>query len=353
MSARAAAYPSLGHLMTLSDDVGVIQHAIYDVPNRATGYCTDDVARGFMVALRAAEHGPDREAATRLVETYLAFLHDAQLPDGRFHNLMGYDRNWQDLGGSEDAFGRAVWALGFGLRYAGREGWRAVCRQLFERAFARLDEPRHLRPIAYCMLGLTYALENGKDETTLKSALARLSEALVRAYEEHRAPAWSWFEETMTYDNARLPEALLRAGSALRNRRLIDVGTQSLAYYETVVVESRIFVPIGNDGWYTRGGGRARYAQQPLEAAALVDAALAARAAVGDPRYEALARIGLDWFLGRNSAGAYMVSETGGCRDGIDRHGVNQNMGAESTLAYLWSAMALARAASEVVPIAR
>lgn len=341
--------PSLAHLATLSDDVGVLQHAFHDVPRRSAGYCTDDVARAFMVALEAGAGEPG--LARRLAGTYLGFLYDAQLPDGQFHNFMGYDRNWQDLAGSHDASGRAVWALGYGLRYAPGNGWRAVCLGLLQRAVGCLDAFGHLRPRAYAIVGLAHAAEADAGGLVIREALATLSAGLVRAYEEHRGEGWSWFEDTMTYDNARIPEALFHAGRVLRDGRLIEIARESLSCYESIVIEDGMFVPIGNDGWHPRGGPRARYGQQPLEAAALVDAALAARTVLGDPRYEALARIALDWFHGRNTDGAVMVTAQGGCRDGIDAHGVNQNMGAESTLAYLASTFAVMRATTEVVPI--
>lgn len=256
---------------------------------------------------------------------------------------MGYDRNWQDVVGGRDALGRAVWALGTGMRFAPRASWRRVCRILFERAFPHLRELTDLRPRAYAVLGLVQALAAGGPESSRwRDALAGEAAVLTAAYAEHRRPGWAWLEETMTYDNARLPEALLRAGEALGDTAIVRAGEECLAFYESVVVEGDLFVPIGNDGWFSRGGKRARYAQQPLEAAALVDAALAARDVLGDPRYEALARTGFEWFLGRNVAGAVMADERGGCRDGIDASGVNDNMGAESTLSYLAAALAFA-----------
>lgn len=346
--------PSLAHLVALTDDVGIIQHATYDVPNRSTGYCTDDVSRAFMVALAAAEADAEPERALRLAGTYLAFLHDAQCADGRFHNFMGYDRNWQDAVGGGDAFGRAVWALGYGMRHAPRESWRRVCARLLRHALPqiRVAGP-HLRPYAYALLGLAHAYQAGdRADFTIRELIAWLAERLLDSYEEHRAADWCWLEGALVYDNARLCEALLRAGEALDDPALIDAGAATLRFYAGVVIEDGIFVPIGNDGWYVRGGRRARYGQQPLEAAALVDAALAAFAVASDPEAPALVRAGHEWFLGRNSAGAVLV-EGGGCCDGIDAGRVNPNMGAESTLAYLASAFAVAGATSKVVPLAR
>ncbi|MGB8205093.1 MAG: hypothetical protein WCE83_10490 [Candidatus Baltobacteraceae bacterium] len=345
--------PSLEHLIALSDDVGIVQHAVWDVPNRSTGYCTDDVARAFMVALAAAKVGSQREEALRLARRYLAFLIDAQLPDGRFHNFMSYDRAWLDDVGTQDANGRAIWALGYGLRFAPRESWREVCRAALERALPHVPELDHVRSRVYAALGLTHAVRAGGSAAAGLPVLLRgLGEDLRERYERAAAPGWDWFENSLTYDNARLPEAALRIGMVLEDRALVDLGLKTLRFYESITIEEELFVPIGNAGWYVRGASRARYGQQPLEAASLVDAALAAQAASGDARYGRLASIGLGWYGGRNSRGTAMVV-AGGCFDGLEEGGPNRNMGAESTLAYLASALALADPATKVARDAR
>jgi hypothetical protein len=339
-------YPVLDHLKTLTDDVGVIQHAVHDVPKRATGYCTDDVARAFMVAVAAGERRELRDDATKLAEIYLAFLYDAQIPDGRFHNFMGYDRRWLDLVGTQDTFGRALWALGFGMRYAPRDSWRRVCSLMLDRAFPIVATIEYTRSRAYAIIGIAHAFEaRRREDAVLGHALRCEAEALAQLYEQNASADWEWFEDVMTYDNARLPEALLRAGTILADERFVRIGRQSLRFYEGVTIEDRIFVPIGNQGWYQRGGVRARFGQQPLEAAAVVDATLVAG-------HFGIAAIAHDWYFGRNSLGALLVTN-GGSRDGIDDHGISTNMGAESTLAYLASAIALAQARGEKLNQAR
>ncbi len=346
-------YPVLDHLVTLTDDVGVIQHAVHDVPARSTGYCTDDVSRALIVALAASADAEQHETAIRLAERYLAFLYDAQLPDGRFHNFMGYDRRWLDIVGTQDSFGRALWAAGFGMRYAPRDSWRRVCEIIFERALGIVATLEHVRSRAYAILGMVHArIAGGADEATLSHAIRCEAEALAQAFEENADADWRWFEPILTYDNARLPEALLRAGALLEEERFVRIGLDALHFYENVTVDDRIFVPIGNQGWYPRGGTRARFGQQPLEAAAMVDAALCAADISRDPHYDALAELAGDWYFGRNSFGALLVTN-GGCRDGIDDHGISANMGAESTLAYLLSATALAEPRARKLRIAR
>ena len=345
--------PVLDHLVALSDDVGIAQHAIYDVPNRREGYCTDDVARAFIVAVAASEHGRDRETALRLGHTYLAFLLDAQRDDGRFHNFMSYGRAWLDEAGTPDSNGRAIWALGFGARFASRESWRLICTHRIERALPNVAHLEHVRSKAYAALGLVHAFDaSHRRQRAIESSLREIASDLTARHSAYATADWDWFENELTYDNARLPEALLRIGTVLEDRAIVALGVRTLAFYESLCIEDGTFVPIGNAGWYRKGGTRARYAQQPLEAASLVDVGLAAEAATGDRRYRRLAEAGLEWFYGRNSRGVVMTA-SGGCFDGLEEISVNRNMGAESTLAYLASAFALVQPGIEVLRIAR
>ena len=338
----------------MTDDVGIIQHATFDVPNRSTGYCTDDVSRAFMVAIAASGHDKLRERALRLGRTYLAFLVDAQMEDGRFHNFMSYARDWLDAVGTDDSNGRAIWSLGYAARYAPLASWRKISLDLLERAMPHARNFPFVRSRVYAALGLSSAYAAGiGDLGTCAALLRNVADDLVARHEAVADAGWDWFEDALTYDNARLPEALLRIGTVLDHRPYVDLGLRTLAFYESIVVENGTFVPIGNDGWYPRGGPRARHGQQPLEAAALVDAALAARAATGDPRYDRLAELGLDWFAGRNSLGAVMATREGGSYDGLEERSTNGNMGAESTLAYLASALAFAPARSDALRLVR
>jgi hypothetical protein len=339
---NASKLPPLDHLIALTDNTGVIQHAVETVPDRATGYCTDDVARAFMVALQRLQIVQGDEAATRLAGTCLAFLQDAQLGDGRFHNFMSFDRSWLDEVGTHDSVGRALWALGYGVRYAPTEGWRRVCRTLLDRGMRTLDWLHYTRSQAYAALGLAHAHATLK-EPIYAAPLRFLADGLTDRFDTREDGAWAWFEDEMTYDNARLPEALIRAGHQLSDAKSGDVGLVTLAFYESVTIENGIFVPIGNQGWYRRGGPRARYAQQPLEAVSLVDAELAALDASGDVAHLAVAELGLAWYYGKNTVGTTLAAADGGCHDGLEEDGANRNMGAESTLALLSAAYAVAQ----------
>jgi hypothetical protein len=350
---NAKSYPMLDHLVALTDDTGLIQHASHDIPNRGTGYCTDDIARGLIVAVNASRRAATEVIGKRLVTTYLSYLHDSQMHDGWFHNFMGYDRTWQDRRGTGDSFGRALWGLGFCMRYAPRESWRRIAGRLVTAGMRHVDDLDHLRSRAYAALGLMHALEAPEaDGPTLSSLLKRALVPIAQGFAEHAGPDWRWCEGVMTYDNARLAEVLIRGGQALDDSQMTAAGLEMLDFYAGVVIEDGVFVPVGNDGWYPRGGTKARYGQQPIEAAGMVDASLSAQSAVPDASHLRNAEIAFEWFFGANSAHATLVSN-GGCCDGIDAGGLNPNMGAESTLAYLQSAMAIAKPSAARLQIVR
>jgi hypothetical protein len=348
---RATGFPALDHLVAMTDDVGVFQHARHDIPNRHFGYCTDDVSRALIVAIEASRNRTTETGAARLVTTYLGFLHDAQQNDGWFHNFMGYDRRWQDTRGTEDSFGRAMWGLGHAAARAPRESWRTVAREAFERGLPHVAALPHVRSRAYAGLGILARLD-ADPSAPLALVLRAAAEPIAAAYRANASPGWAWCEDMMTYDNARLCEVLVRAGSRLGDEAMLDAGLSMFRFLASIVIEGGMFVPVGNDGWYPRGGTRARYGQQPLEAAAFVDAALAVHAVTGDPADRTLADLAGAWFLGRNTHEASLVSG-GGCRDGIDVTGASDNMGAESTIAYLMSAIALANERRNDLRIAR
>jgi hypothetical protein len=348
---RAAGFPALDHLVAMTDDVGLFQHARHDIPNRSFGYCTDDVSRALIVAIEAARHRATEVTGAKLTTTYLGFLNDAQQNDGWFHNFMGYDRRWQDTRGTEDAFGRAMWGLGSAAAHSPRDSWRKVARTMFDRGLDHVGELPHLRSRMYAGLGIV-ALAAAEPDERLDAALRATVAPIVAAYRATAEPDWRWCQDTLTYDNARLCEVLVRAGVWLRDDDLVAAGCEMFAFLSSVVIEDGIFVPVGNDGWYPRGGVRARFGQQPLEAAAFVDAALAVYGVTGDSSDRELATTAGAWFFGRNTHDALLVSN-GGCRDGIDVDGPSDNMGAESTLAYLMSAISLAEQRRSGLRLAR
>lgn len=295
-----------------------------------------------MVVLAMLRLEPLHQAARRLASTYLAFLCDAQMPDGRFHNFMSFQRTWLDDVGTQDSFGRAIWSLGYGMHRAPRESWKQLCAAMIQRSLPAAGHLQYLRSQAYAIIGLSLAAQSGVgDRSECERVVRLLADVLKNAYFKHSKADWQWFEDSMTYDNARLSQALIQAGVLLGDTELTAIGLRTLSFYESVVIENGMFVPIGNAGWYERNGQRARFGQQPLEAAALVDGALAAYDASSERAFLTLADLGLNWFYGHNTSAAVMV-DGGGCKDGIDEVTVNCNMGAESTIAYLSAALALA-----------
>ena len=341
-------WPAIDHLLAMTDDVGLFQHATLDVPNRAFGYCTDDIARALIVACDAAERQGDDPAVSALVPTYLAFLNDARIPAGGFHGFMGYDSRWQDQAGTSDQVARALWGLGYAEGRAARETWRVLAGALRRHALEGVPKLTHIRSRAYAAIGLAHALAaRPDDELVVRTQLDALAASIVDDVERHRSPDWVWCEDVMTYDNARIPEALLRAGAALGSTRYCEVGLAILHFYADAVIVDGRFEPVGNDGWYPRGGPKARFGQQPLEAAALVDAAFVALDMTDDERWRRVAEVAHGWFLGGNVHGVVLATE-GSCGDGLEATGVNPNRGAESTLSWLMSAITMAKRSSTV-----
>lgn len=331
-------YPelTLAHMVRLTDDTGIIQHAKYHLPNRATGYTTDDNARALLTAVEAYQ-ATGNEEALQLAEVYLTFLHYAQLPSGRFHNFMHYDRTWADKVGSQDAFGRAVWALGGTAAALPGKGSGALARELFLRALPWTVRLKALRAQAFSLLGLVEYL-GAYAEPPVKSAAATLAQKLVAAYHREASQDWAWFEDRLTYSNGVLPGALLAAYRRLGGHELLEVGERALAFLTDVLWRGHYFKLVGCHGWYIKGGEPAAWDEQPEDAGCLVLAYSEAYRATGSAMYKKRAEAAFEWFLGRNARGEPLYNPaTGGCHDGLTATGVNANQGAESLLAFLLS----------------
>ncbi len=327
----------LDHVRRLTDDTGMVQHAVFTVPNYHEGYTTDDNARALRMAVLLEALGEGDAGAHELAVRYLAFLWYAFNPKtGRFRNVLGYDRRWREEVGSEDSHGRALWALGTVMHRSARRGLRGVAGRLFDQALPEALKLQSPRAWAFSILGLYEYLQAFPGSREALRACEELAGRLLALHERHRAPDWPWFEDALTYDNATLPHALLLAGQALKRDELIDVGLEALGWLCGVQrAEEGHFVPIGNRGFYRRGGERARFDQQPLEAHATVAAALTAYRLTGEARWHEEAHRAFDWFLGRNDLGLALYDpRSGGCYDGLQPDRVNENLGAESTLAF-------------------
>ena len=327
---------SLDYLRALTDDVGIIQHAAFGIPDRAHGYCTDDAGRAMAVALRATRvlpRDPALQEQTRtLTRTYLAFLLHAQRPDGSFHNFMGFDRRFLDDGGGEDTTGRALWGLGAAAAWAPSEPMRALARQLTERAMN--VELTHPRAMAYAVVGLHRYLTAYPGADAARTRLATHADNLVARFEAHKGDDWRWFADRLTYANALLPHALLLAAETLGDERLRTVGLDALTFLSDVSFREGYYDAVGNHGWWERGMPPAPFDQQPIEAGYMADACKTAWEATGDRQWAHRAVVSAEWFHGRNRLGAALFDvESGGCYDGLGAHGVNLNQGAESSVA--------------------
>jgi glycosyltransferase involved in cell wall biosynthesis len=330
----------LDHLHRLTDATGILQHATHTIPNFAEGYCTDDNARALILTVHLDELGRTGAELDRLATRYAAFLQAAFNPEAkRFRNFLGFDRRWLEEVGSEDSHGRALWALGTCVGRSQRRDTPAWAAALFERALPAVLDTTSPRAWAFGLLGIREYLRRFGGDRHITQTGDALTARLIDLYDRTAAPDWSWFEEILSYDSARLPQALIAAGRASGNARAVEVGVHTLGWLVTVqTAPQEHFRAIGNDGFYRKGHARARFDQQPVEANATVSACLEAYRATQDPVWVAEARSAFEWFLGRNDLGQDLYDPTtGGCFDGLQEDRVNRNQGAESTLAFLLS----------------
>jgi len=330
----------LDHLARLTDATGMFQHATHTIPNFAEGYCTDDNARALLLTVLLEELGQGGTQVHRLATTYAAFL-QAAFDRGRrrFRNFLDFDRRWLEEVGSEDCHGRALWALGTCVGRSRRPDLPSWAASHFELALPAILETTSPRTWAFALLGIREYLRRLGGDRLSAQARDTLTARLIDLYERTATPDWPWFEEVLSYDVARLPQALIATGRDGCNARALEVGLHALGWLVTVQrAPQEHFRAIGCNGFYRKGHKRARFDQQPIEANATVSACLEAYRATQDPAWMNEARSAFEWFLGRNDLGQDLYDPgTGGCCDGLQEDRVNRNQGAESTLAFLLS----------------
>lgn len=335
----------LDHLRRMTDTTGIIQHAIFIVPNFSEGYTTDDNARALITAIQLEVMGNEESRqAHGLASVYLAFLWHAFNPDTRrFRNLLSYDRRWLEESGSEDSHGRAIWGLGTVLGRSRRQGLRGPANRLFELSLPSVLEFTSPRAWAFTLHGIVDYMTGFSGDRVARNVMETLAERLLKLHQEHSAPEWPWFEPIVSYCNAALPQALFTCGRLMQRADMERAGLDALEWLiSTQKSEEGHFVPIGSNGFYERGGERNRFDQQPVEAHATVSACLEAHTLTGDRKWMKEAQRAFDWYLGRNDLRASVYDPaTGGCRDGIHPDRVNQNQGAESTLSFLQALLEL------------
>lgn len=327
----------LDHLFKMSDHTGIFQHAIYNVPNYHEGYCTDDNARAFIFTVLLEEMSIAPPEIDRLASSYLAFLWYAfDANTSRFRNFMNHQREWIERAGSEDSHARALWAVGTALGRSHNVGHRNLCGLLFQRGLppvARFSSPRAW---AFALLAIHEYLRTFSGDRTVSLMRDVLAGQLVDLFRANATPGWQWFERIATYDNAKLSHALILSGHWTSQGEMFDIGLTSLRWLlEAQTAEGGHFAPIGCHGFWSQGGEKARFDQQPLEAHAMVSACLEAFSLTRDDYWLSGARRCFEWFLGRNDLGLPLHDPTtGGCRDALLQDHLNQNQGAESSLAF-------------------
>ena len=329
------------HMLRMTDDTGMLQHAIFSVPNTREGYTTDDNARALIVSTLLDEFPAHagRLEYPNLSHRYLAFLWYAFHADtGRFRNFLGYDRKWLEDVGSDDSHGRALWSLGRVLGHSRDAGLRAAAGRLFEAAVPATLSFTSPRAWAFCILGMQAYLDWFPGDRAIQGARNTLANRLLDIYERSRAENWHWFEKSLSYSNARLPQALILVGWRSDDQRMIQAGMESLKWLvgEQHRGSEEVFVPIGSSGFFAEGGEKARFDQQPVEACATISACLEVYRLTHRRYWLEEAQNVFRWFLGKNDLQAPLYdATTGGCRDGLHPDRVNENQGAESTLSFL------------------
>ena len=333
----------LDHLRNMTDETGILQHAIFTIPNYHEGYTTDDNARALIVSTLLEHVGKDE--SFELASRYLAFIWYAYSAEtGRFRNFMSYQHTWLETVGSDDSHGRALWALGTVLGRSHTPALQNMAGWLFEQALPAILDTGSPRAWALALIGIHEYVRRFAGDRRASQIQEELSQRLLTLYQHCRSDDWRWYEEGLSYCNAVLPHASLICGQSIQSKAMIEAGLESLAWLSNIQRAGRggHFVPIGSNGFYSKGGECAHFDQQPVEGQATVSACLEAYRVTQDDCWRKEARRAFEWFLGRNDLNLSIYDPTtGGCRDGLHPDRLNENLGAESTLAFLQSLLEL------------
>jgi glycosyltransferase involved in cell wall biosynthesis len=341
LAKRPAGLPevNLAHLRLMTDATGVLQHAAFSIPRYDHGYCLDDNARALLLMALVEDAGTEDGRDIRaLAAHYLAFVsHAFDQAHGRFRNFMSYSRQWIDECGSEDCHGRGLWAVGAVVGRSTDPGRKSLAGDLFHGGLPAVSSFTSPRAWSYALLGIDEYLRAFQGDSSVQSVRKGLAERLLDLFRRASGPAWPWFEDRVTYCNARLPQALLVSGAWMQREDMTAAGLQSLEWLASIQrSKDGYFAPIGSNGFYRKGAATAAFDQQPVEACAMVSACLEAYRITGDRRWTDRAHLAFDWFLGQNQLQQSVYDPTtGGCRDGLHADRVNENQGAESTLSFL------------------
>ncbi|MEX0654471.1 MAG: glycosyltransferase family 4 protein [Phycisphaeraceae bacterium] len=333
----------LDHLTMLSDDVGIMRHAKFTIPDRHSGYATDDNARALVTVLLAQDHvrytsGVNLDA---MLCRCLSFLdHALDTRSGRFRAVMRYDRTWHgDDEHSEDVHARTIWALGEAVARCQVRGHRTLAANLFQRSVDACEKFKHPLAWADALIGIHAYLRRFSGDTHARRIRESLAERLLDRFKQNAGDDWAWPTNEVTYTAARLPHALLLSGRWMFNDEMIQTALHSLEWLWQVQTGAQgQFAPVGTEGHFPRGGVKARFAQQPIEAYVTLDACLEAFRVTDDKQWPERAHRCLTWFLGDNDLRLPLYDHTtGGCHDGLHAQGLHENQSAQATLAWLLS----------------
>ena len=338
---------SLNHINRLTDDTGIIQHAKFGIPNLKEGYCLDDNSRALLMVLMAYRQMKDIRAL-ELSPIYLSYIHYMQNKDGTFRNFLSFSRNYLDELGSEDSFGRTIWALGYLMGNAPNDAYYQTGRLVFFNAAPNFEKLKSIRSIANTMIGVCYYLKTNPADDSMTERLRNMAHNLIKHYEENESDDWKWFEALLAYDNGILPLALLHSAEILNEDKVLEVAIKSLQFLTEHTLNENYLSIIGNEKWYKKDGERSTFAQQPIDAMAMVLMYHQAFRVTKDKEYLNKLYTSFLWFLGENDLRMSLYDfETKGCCDGFENYGVNRNQGAESSLAYLISHLTVLQAYEE------
>ncbi len=334
-------YPKikLNHLKNLTDNFGCLQFCKAVVPDKRSGYTLDDNARALIIAVLYNTF-QDSDLSFKLAKKYLKFIEHTQTEDGYFHNtFMNRNKKVEDF--SEDAFGRAIWALGYTVNTSKNKKIQGKSEDLFDKAFPNITKLKSPRAKAFAIIGLYHHYEKYGRKRDL-DLIKTFADSLVDLYESNASDEWQWFEKNLTYANAKLPEAMFLAYKSTKKEKYLEVAESTLHFLSDIVFIEDELHPIGQNGWFNKEGKRSFFDQQPIDASSMVHAYLTAYKITNDKHYYEKAILAFNWFLGRNHLKQMLYDEvTGGCYDGLGKHALNLNQGAESTIAYLLSRLML------------
>jgi hypothetical protein len=338
----------LNHINRMTDDTGIIQHAKFGIPNLKDGYCLDDNARALLMVLMAYKEMKDSRAL-ELMPIYLSYIHYMQNKDGTFRNFLSFSRNFLDEIGSEDSFGRAIWALGYLLGNAPNYAFYQSGKEIFMNAAPNFEKLNSIRSIANTIIGISHYLGKNSTEESMIERLRNMALKLVKHYEENQTEEWKWFESLLAYDNGILPLALLHSAEILNDERILETAIESMDFLTSHTLMNNCLSVIGNEKWYKKDEERSVYAQQPVDAMAMVLMYQQAFVVTKNKDYLDKLCTSFLWFLGENDLRMNLYDfETKGCCDGFESYGVNRNQGAESSLAYLISRLTILQAYKEL-----